>query len=58
MVLFPADKASVVKGADNIQVVKTSEDLGRARCKASKDGSGISSFGHLARDGGGVVLLK
>eukprot|EP00752_Nemacystus_decipiens_P005888 g5321.t1 len=33
MVLFPADKASVVKGAENIQVSQTSQDLGRARCK-------------------------
>eukprot|EP00752_Nemacystus_decipiens_P005887 g5320.t1 len=33
MILFPADKASVVKGAENILVRKTSEDLGRARCK-------------------------
>lgn len=35
MVLFPADKASVTKGEDSIAIIKTSDMLDRARCKAS-----------------------
>eukprot|EP00752_Nemacystus_decipiens_P005886 g5319.t1 len=33
MVLFRANKASVVKGAENIQLSRTSDALDRARCK-------------------------
>lgn len=35
MVLFPANKASVVKGAESILITRTSDALDRARCKAS-----------------------
>lgn len=35
VVLFPADRASVTKGEDNIVITKTSDALDRARCKAS-----------------------
>lgn len=35
MVLFPVNRASVVKGAENIQISRTSDALDRARCKAS-----------------------
>lgn len=33
MVLFPADRAHVAKGKDNIGITKTSDQLDRGRCK-------------------------
>eukprot|EP00903_Cladosiphon_okamuranus_P011409 g10752.t1 len=33
LVLFPTNKTTVVKGDENIEISKTSEDLDRARCK-------------------------
>ncbi|CAM9818920.1 unnamed protein product [Ectocarpus sp. 4 AP-2014] len=36
LVLYKADKTSVVKGKDNITITRTSEDMERGRCKASR----------------------
>lgn len=50
MVLFPANKASIVKGADSVSISKTSDALDRARCKASRLNP---YFGRVGPWGGG-----